>query len=564
MTSILPSTPTPAIVAADLISNLQAAPAGVLISHQGGEFALPDDRRQQFAVIKHGPARCSLLVTREVFGSASMFDIKRRLHEKKYTHVVIAKATNDVIQILYERNTEEGRGSVATMGDRTRVEDLIAELIDAAHAEQASDIHIETRGAQADIFFRVNGSRRFYQNVSHDTAKSIGVVLYSVYADASSKDVGWDPQQVMDGAVEWSTASGQQLQLRFSSSPIYPSSNFHIVIRILSMDASGLGIGDLGYEDHHLQLLDIMISGSSGMVILCGPTNSGKSTTTQAMMSRLHNQRGDTIKMITVEDPVEYRIPGACQISVARKSKLQKDSHTGSVFTTFLRGTLRQDPDVVMLGEVRDHDSAVVLKDLVLAGRKLVATLHTYSALWSYVRLRELGVPWEILTMPGFISGIVYQRLVPVLCQECSIPLVGGGAARLPKEVLYRVQQVSDLTDDKVRVKGDGCEKCKFTGVSGRTVCAEFVLPDRGLLRHLAAENFLEAESYWRKSGLGAVGQNGVTALAHGILKMRRGLVDPVDIEHQIALLTSDMVQDDVSFSNSEINALSGQSSRHY
>ena len=241
---------------------------------------------------------------------------------------------------------------------------------------------------------------------------------------------------------------------------------------------------------------------------------------------------------------------------MGRKRKTSIDAHTGSAFTTFLRGTLRQDPDVVMVGEIRDHDSATVVKDLVLAGRKILATLHTYSALWAYVRLREIGIPWEILTMPGFIAGIVYQRLVPTLCPHCSMPLVEG-LERVPKETLYRIQQVSDLSKDKVRVRGDGCEHCHHTGIAGRTVCAELVLPDRALLRFLSASDFLGAEKYWREAGVGAI-NGGVSSLAHGIHKMREGLISPLDVEDQIGLLTSDMVNADSMISSTEISVLSG------
>jgi len=536
-----------------IIDSYRDMPKGYLLSRPGGEFPMNDEWREHFAVLRSGTAHY-LVVASSAFGSAQMFELRRRMNAAGLEKIQILNTSQDVVELMYE---EAGAGKATRDGERTDVESLAAEIISAAAAQGASDIHIETRDHRANVFFRVNGTRRFYRDLTAGNAHSLGVVLYSVHADAGSKEVSWDPNQVMDGALEWVTSDGATYQLRFSSAPIYPTGGFHIVIRLLAMEAKGLSLDALGYSKEQLSMLDIMSSGSSGMLILCGPTNSGKSTTLQALMGRIYDRRGDTIKMISVEDPVEYIIPGACQISVARKRKTLIDHNSGSAFTTFLRGTLRQDPDLVMVGEIRDHDSASVVKDLVLAGRKLLATLHTYSALWSYVRLREIGVPWEVLTMPGFVAGIVYQRLVPLLCQDCAVPLVGGGSARIPRETLYRVQQVSDLATDKVKVKGDGCPKCAHTGLIGRTVCAEFVLPDRVLLRHMSEGNFLEAERYWRKSGVGAI-DGGVTALAHGIYKMRQGLVSPMDIEDQIGLLTSDMVLEDSIISNSEITVLSG------
>lgn len=536
-----------------VIDSYRDIPQGLLLSRVGGEFPLTDEWRETFAVLRSADIHY-LVVASVSFGSAQMFELRRRMQAAALGNVRILHTTQDVVQLMYQ---EAGSESRSQDGELTDIESLAAEIISAAADQGASDIHIESRDRRANVFFRINGTRRFHRDLTAANAHSLGVVLYSVHADAGSKEVSWDPNQVMDGALEWVTSSGAIYQLRFSSAPIYPTGGFHIVIRLLSMEAKGMNIDALGYSAEQKSMLDIMTSGSSGMVILCGPTNSGKSTTLQALMARIYDRRGDTIKMITVEDPVEYVIPGACQISVARKRKTLVDHSTGSAFTTFLRGTLRQDPDVVMVGEIRDHDSASVVKDLVLAGRKLLATLHTYSALGAYVRLREIGVPWEVLTMPGFVAGIVYQRLVPLLCQECAIPLVGGGTARIPREALFRVQQVSDLTADNVRVKGDGCPACNHTGYGGRTVCAEFVLPDRVLLRYLSEGKFLEAEHFWRQSGVGAI-DGGVTALAHGIHKMRQGLVSPMDIEDQIGLLTADMVMEDSVISSNEVSVLSG------
>lgn len=539
---------------ASTVERLQDIPEGFLLSQEGGIFTIPEKWRDVFAVSRSGNVHY-LIVSDSAFGTSQMLEIRRQMGAANLGNVQIIRATKDVVRLLY---LSSNATKLFDGKSQTTVEELAQEIISEAARQKASDIHIESQGHRANIYFRVNGTRRFYREITSENAYSMGVVLYSVHADSGSKDVSWDPGQVMDASVEWETLDKHVYQLRFSSAPIFPSGGFHIVIRLLSMESKGGRLDQLGYSQEQLSMIDVMISGSSGMVILCGPTNSGKSTSLQALLNRIYERRGDSIKMITVEDPVEYVIPGACQISVARKRKASIDQATNSAFTNFLRGTLRQDPDVVMVGEIRDHDSASVVKDLVLAGRKLMTTLHTYSALWSYVRLREIGVPWELLTMPGFVAGIVYQRLVPVLCNTCSIPLSNGGAERLPKDVLHRLQQVIDFASGRVRVRGDGCAECLHTGVISQTVCAEFVLPDRVLLRHLSNNDFIEAERYWRKAGLGALG-HGVTALSHGIQKMQQGLFCPVDVEERLGLLTADLVMEDNIISASELNLLAGK-----
>ncbi len=531
-------------------------PQGELISAPGGMIPMTDEWRQHIAVLKNEDG-VHLIVDSQYYGRPQMFELIRRINSiVGGDKVNVLHVAHGLIEVAYLQEKErETRDSV--QHDLSDVEQFVAEMIEQAAAMKSSDIHIEARSTKANVFFRVNGRRILWREIGFFLAYSVGQVLY-VHADAGSKEVSWNPEAVMDGAINWKLQNGSQYQLRFSSSPIHPSGGFHIVIRMLCMDVKGVKLAELGYSDAQMRLFDIMTSGASGILLLCGPTNSGKSTTMQALMQNIYARRGDTIKMITVEDPVEYIIPGACQIPVARNKKMVIDERSGSAFTTFLRGTLRQDPDVVMVGEIRDFDSASVVKDLVLAGRKIIATLHTYSALWAWVRLREIGVPWEILTMPGFISGVVYQRLVPVLCPDCSIPILQA-QERIDQETLFRAQQVIDLANDNVRVIGDGCSRCNMTGIIGRTVCAEFVLPDSNLLRMLSRNDFIDAMNYWKASRIGATsGQMGVTALAHAIYKMKKGILSPIDIEEQIGLLTTDIINADNIITAEEVDYTAG------
>jgi len=534
----MPSLPTKALAhagAASLISSLAQVPAGALRVD-----GWPAEWQGRFAVLVDAASRtASVLTAPDALGSAAMFEMRQRLHAADVKHVHFVPATEEIIKLLHERQQSAQRLNPGD-DENTSTEKLAQHLVDAAIAQGASDIHIETRSDHAALYFRIHGQRVLYSHISFESARALGVVLYSVQADATSKDVTWDPQQVMDGSIEHRTADGRPVQLRFSSAPIFPSGNFHIVIRILVLESSKIGLPELGYTEAQLHALTAMTSDLSGLVLLCGPTNSGKSTTMQALMARIHAERGEAIKMITVEDPVEYVIDGACQIGVARKRRTSMDERTGNAFTTFLRGTLRQDPDVVMVGEIRDIDSAAVVKDLVLAGRKLITTLHTYSALWAFVRLRELGVPMELLTMPGFVSGIVYQRLVPVLDAQTAVPF-DQAAHTLPLGLAERVRAVCRGDTSGVRLRSVGAPG---GGIAARTVCAEFVVPDRQLLAHIAAQDFLGAERYWHAQRHLTVDAYGVGVLAHAIHKMRQGLLDPRDVESNIGRLDSLYVPD--------------------
>ena len=201
-------------------------------------------------------------------------------------------------------------------------------------------------------------------------------------------------------------------------------------------------------------------------------------------------------------------------------------------FNKVLRGTLRQDPDVVMVGEIRDKASAGVVKDLVLAGRKLLSTLHANSAISAYIRLAQIDVDMSILTSPRFISGVAYQRLVRVLCPECSIRWPDVEKSGYSPSFQQRVAKVAkDLNE--IRVAGPGCPRCKGSGIVGMSVCAEVLVPTRQFNILMAQGHYAEAEKLW-------VEQGGRPVLMHALEKMQAGQLSPVDVESAVGLLTGE------------------------
>lgn len=533
--------PSGSSVVARHISDAADAPKGILISAADGELPLNESDRKSFAIIRTGANTCALLVTEREWGSAHMFEQRRRVRELG-VETTECRADAGVLSKLYDDHHPVAKSGRVSGGDVTDAEKMIWDLIDRGAVAGASDIHIESRGGHADVFFRVHGERQKVVSLRMDEATSAGRVLYTVYAEESSKDAAWDPNTIQDAVIEH-TAGQQRLQLRFASGPIYPHPNFHIVIRILRMSVTAeQSLEDMGYTPRQAALMDDMLAGARGAVVMVGPTNSGKSTTLQAMLARVFKRRGPHIKMITAEDPVEYIIPGAVQIAVPRKRKSMMDD-SGSAFTSILKGALRQDPDVLMVGEMRDRESAALVKDAVLTGRKLFTTLHANSAVTAFVRLREIGVEWDVLTSPGFISGIIYQRLLPTLCPHCKIS-IKVGAHRLEPSTLLRLEQVVSMMTDHVHVRGDGCEKCNGSGYSGRTVCAEILTPDATFLRHMANNDILQAEQHWLWHGdMSDDRSASPTVLAHALTKMRAGLIDPKDIELQVDALNQDGVR---------------------
>lgn len=515
-----------------IIGDVRKIPKGGYMAFS--KLHLPTSFNEHFVLLSLTDTHYTLLVDHSIWKSSSQFEVTNRIKlSHKGCSVSTVRVTQEVLLTLHKENEQAMLGSFKESSD---LEESAWTMINSAIEQNTSDIHIETRGSYAQVFFRIYGERVEQHPISLATASGMCNVLYSFHAESRSKDVSWKPEEVMDTAIEHRTRNGTPVQIRFSSSPIHPSPNFHAVCRLLVMDERRTpSLHEVGFTTGQVSAVEDMLIGAQGMVLLVGPTNSGKSTTMQACARRIVVKRGGNIKLITVEDPVEYIISGACQMGVShgRKGMQGKD---GSAFNTLLKGTLRQDPDVVIVGEIRDGESCSAVKDLVLAGRKLISTLHVYEAMAVYARLRELGVPESILYMNNFISGVIYQRLVPTLCPDCSISLIDGQQQGLvDPHVFERVSRSIDLMATNVRMRNPGgCEKCGHRGIVGRTLCAEMLIPDETFLAHMRRGDLASARAYWQTNVDLNVEGLGVTAVAHALCKMVTGLVDPHDIESQI------------------------------
>lgn len=476
--------------------------------------------------------------------------VKGKIQRKyKAAQCVFHNATVEIIRLLREQYESTVEEKVSPC-NASEVENFGREIIEKAIEAGASDIHIETRAPKAELFFRVNGARIEQPTLSAEKAKQIANVWYNFHADASSKNTQWYDDRRMDTSIAYKSNAGIDIQLRFSSVPIFPSGNVCIVIRVLKMVApkneQEVSFDRLGYTQLHAETITDMLVGVNGLVLLVGPTNSGKSTSMRTFVRTVQKKSGtNNIKVLTVEDPVEYIITDACQIGVSRDREDLKEGGE-SVFQGFLKATLRQDPDVVIIGEIRDTETATIVKDLVLSGRKIISTLHAFSAFAAFPRLKEIGVPPSVLYMDNFLSGVIYQRLVPTLCPHCSIPILEASSTIIDSRLFERLTRLLSLTEENIRVKNIvGCEHCDNTGISGRTLCAEVVRPDKKMLALLKDDRFSEAEKYWRQTNM-IDSEFGSTALAHAISKMRLGQLDPADVESQVGILRVIREQDPV------------------
>lgn len=487
---------------------------------------------ESFAAVRTQEGTVYMIATKVADARMAM-EVSARLRVNFGGAVVLLRATADVIRILNERNLKSGADESLSA---TAVEVAARELLMDAERRGASDIHIETRDHHVEVFYRVHGKRMRMGDLSPKRAEAICNYLYNWASADSSRGTGWDKGDVQDTVFTFEMPDGKGLlNVRFHSAPIHPQGNYQSVMRLLRPASSAGGfrpLQDVGYTEDQTREIMEMIGGGSGIVLVVGPTNSGKSTTMQSAVDAVRTLRGRTIKVSTIENPVEYEMVGACQMPASSED-----------FDKYLKASLRQDPDVVVVGEIRDARAAETTKNLVLAGHKIFSTLHVYEAPAAFSRLMQLGVPRGLLSMPGFVSGIVYQRLVPVVCPHCSHKYHEvAGTGMLPAALEARLNRSINMDRDDVRlIKEGGCEHCDFLGVVGRTPCAEVVKPDATFLELVRDEKDAAAKAYWLSSLGSRIGMNGLpTALSHAKYKMRLGMVDPRDVEAELSLLNSE------------------------
>ncbi|GKX47563.1 type II secretion system ATPase GspE [Pectobacterium carotovorum] len=369
--------------------------------------------------------------------------------------------------ISYQRDSEEARRMMEDIGNEmdfyTLVEELpdsddlldadddapIIRLINAMLTEaiknKASDIHIETYERYLLIRFRVDGVLREILRPQRKLA-SLLVSRIKVMAklDIAEKRVPQDGRMAL-------RVGGRAIDVRVSTLP----SNYgeRVVLRLLDKNSVKLDLELLGMSERNRQLLDSLIHRPHGIILVTGPTGSGKSTTLYAALSRLNASERN---IMTVEDPIEYELEGIGQTQVNTKVDM--------TFARGLRAILRQDPDVVLVGEIRDGETAQIAVQASLTGHLVLSTLHTNSALGALSRLQDMGV--EPFLLSTSLLGVLAQRLVRTLCSDCSQPQ--------PVDPVQAEQM--GIAPGTLLHNPVGCPQCSFTGYRGRIGIHELVL----------------------------------------------------------------------------------------
>ena len=356
----------------------------------------------------------------------------------------------DIVPVQMSKAVDNGAAEAPTIR-------FVNSVIQRAITERASDIHLEPQEGEMVVRMRIDGVlRRVFTVPANLQATVIARLKIMGGMNIAERKIPQDGRAMV-------TAKDKEIDLRISSIPtIYGEK---IVLRLLDKSSGHINRKTIGLEGEDEKKYDRLLKNSSGVILIVGPTGSGKSTTMCAMIQELCNEQTN---IMTLEDPVEYNIPGANQCQINEK--------TGMTFAVGLRSILRQDPDVISVGEIRDGETASIAVRAAITGHLVISTLHTNDAVSTISRLVDIGV--EPYMISSALRGVVSQRLVRKICPHCR-------KAYTPTEEEKRMVGIAE-NEDVTFYKGEGCQECGRTGYRGRRGVFEILTLDAALRREVA------------------------------------------------------------------------------
>jgi len=422
----------------------------------------------------------------------------RKAIDHHYGMKVVEEASQQLPAGVGGEQADVGPGAatpVAEAANEVSIIKLVDALLSEAVEVRASDIHLEPEGEHTRVRFRIDG---VLQEI-----KLLPIGLHEALASRIKIMAKLDITEhrlPQDGHIAL-PPEGLAGDLRISTYPTVHGEN--IVIRILDQAAIALKLTDLGCSPQTLTTLQDLIQRPHGMILVTGPTGSGKTTTLYAALSQINSMAKN---IMTIEDPVEYQVPLIRQTQINPKA--------GVTFATGLRSLLRQDPDVIMVGEVRDQETAEIAIHAALTGHLVLSTLHTNDAPGAVARLLDMKI--EPCLVASTLLGVIAQRLVRRICPKCQ------EGRRLPADVRAKYPELT------VAYRGRGCRSCRMTGYAGRVGVFELLLVEEAVRTKVASRcssDVLKAQAI--KGGMR-------TMRADGLLKVQQGLTTLEELDRVV------------------------------
>jgi general secretion pathway protein E len=363
----------------------------------------------------------------------------------------IAPRADDIAPVIGAQVADDDVRRLEDMASEAPIIRLAQDIIVRAVEQQASDIHFEPTQDSVRVRFRIDGVLHTIETLP----MTVRLAISSRIKIMAGLNIA-ERRLPQDGRTKI-TVRGREIDLRVSTMPTMCGES--VVLRILDRSSVALDFKSLGFGGEELAAFERLLAEPNGIILVTGPTGSGKTTTLYAALSTLNKAER---KLFTVEDPIEYRLAGVNQIQV--------NPRIGLNFASALRSMLRQDPDIMMLGEIRDLETAEIAVRASLTGHVVLSTIHTNSAVATITRLLDMGV--EDYLLASSLKGVLAQRLVRKLCSKCAEP------AAVPAALAERLLKLSNSGREKLSglKKACGCSACRHTGFSGRTTLYELLV----------------------------------------------------------------------------------------
>lgn len=452
---------------------------------------------------------------------------------------------DELAKLRLERGNSEPRFS-AEAGLETR--DAALELIARGASLGGSDIHLLLRGTYAEAQIRIKGDLRVMGRMSMEEGMGISRSLFQ--GIATIKDSSYNPMEFQNAQISGDEMRGLGLtSVRMVRGPSYPvdDGGGFVVLRLQYPNGMHDGFPDpgevlvaprkpvgelkfagMGYTDLQVKKLKFLARSPNGVILFTGPTGSGKTTTLHEMMIHVAREWPE-VRQVTIEDPVEYPMEWAVQMTVTNAANA---SDTGNAFAARLRTSLRMDPDIILVGEIRDKEVARVTLEAAMTGHQVWSTLHVTDPFLAIDRIEGMdpvNLSRRVVCDHKILRGIIAQRLVPRLCAYCAEP-IGDHLDRLPDGMWDALVSWGDMSG--ARVRGKGCSKCGGDGISGRMAVAEVVVTDAALMRDFVEKGSDEAGRRFR-----ARKDTDKSLLGNAIARVMEGVLDPVDVERNVDVI---------------------------
>jgi len=506
-----------------------------------------DGDRERCIVLDREYSSVLIVATPEFYASGAHSVLVSKVRQKRLSVEAERVADQSVIAQALEINESKRRGAVnLVIKDDDRNLALYEDLIRGAFNIGATDVHFEMNfSGRTEVRLRLFGRMRPWKTFETDLLlDAVGAGYFGKTKTGTASAASWSKERSLNTITEH-TIDGLQVNGRFSTYPVI--GGLDVVVRLLTNDTNASKVAslrDLGYAESQITSgLRLAIEKNSGMLAIVGSTGSGKSTTLKTVMNELPNK--EQLKRFSVEDPVEYLMPGVRQISIQRGAD-DDAAEVKKKFLSALRMLVRMDPDVVMIGEIRDSETAEIGSEMVQTGHRVLTTLHGDNIIDALSRMtgRLINIPPELIGTKNYLSAVMYQKLMPVLCEKCRVP----ATTVLNPEVIEVLQSKFSLNVDLMRCAShDGCPECRVEGMAsegtkGLTVAAEILVPTQEIRDAIRVKDWERVEQIWRGARTTAFDDpdmTGKTAFEHALYKASIGAIDPRDIERDFEAFSS-------------------------